>query len=210
MKHVTQVSNIRQKLCTHEELLREAEQNYECDNMEVAISQFLALAENDCEEAFLYLSLIYRDGDGVGRDELTAARYKRKYVQSIKAKAESGISAYQLKLAYIFQFGDGVAIDDARAFQLFSELAREGLGEAQFHLSRIYAHGWCGQHVDPELELLWLNEAVKSEWPMALYYSALFLVEDSASAESLSHAVALMKRSAELGCWQAKEYLERG
>ncbi|WP_374539167.1 tetratricopeptide repeat protein [Chitinimonas taiwanensis] len=201
-------SEIPQDSCTTEELLQAAIHNYENDNMGVAISQFLTLAQQDCEEAYLYLSLIYRDGDGTGKDELRAARYKRQYVQSIETKASSGLPAYKLKLAFILQFGDGVAIDNTRAFSIFSGLAKSGWGEAQFHLSRIYAHGNCGQNADTNLELYWLNEATKSEWPMALYYSALFLEAESQTAESMFRAKEMLKRSAELGCWQAKEYLE--
>ncbi|MFC4158994.1 tetratricopeptide repeat protein [Chitinimonas lacunae] len=209
MKHATQTNGECQNSYAQEELLHAAIQNYEDDNMEAAISQFLTLAERGCEEAFLYLSLIYRDGDGAEKDELQAARYKKRYVQSIETKAAEGISAYQLKLAYMLQFGDGVAIDNARAFRLFSELASAGGGEAQFHLSRIYAHGWCGQKANPELELYWLDEATKSEWPKAIYYSALFLEAEPSSAESISRIKEMMHRAAELGCWQAKEYLEK-
>ncbi|WP_137940327.1 tetratricopeptide repeat protein [Chitinivorax sp. B] len=211
MKYVNNTpidSAIRQDTCTPAELLHSAIQNYENDNMEVAIPQFLALAQHDYEEAFLYLSLIYRDGDGTEKDELQAVRYKRQYVQSIEKKAANGLPAYQLKLAYVLQFGDGVAIDNARAFLLFLELAKAGWGEAQFHLSLIYAHGDCGQNADAELELYWLNEAAKSEWPMALYYSALFLEVDPSTAESALRAKEMMNRAAELGCWQAKEHLK--
>ncbi|WP_139019168.1 tetratricopeptide repeat protein [Acidovorax radicis] len=189
------------------ELLRAAVDSYETDRMSIALTQFLELAKSDCEEAFLYLSLIFRDGDGVEKDELAAVRYKRRYVQIIESRATAGIAEYRLKLAYLLQFGDGAPVDNSRAFSLFLQLAEEGCAEAQFHLSRIFAHGDCGQKRDSDLELYWLNEAVKAEWPLAIYYAALFLENTSDAAESRRHVKEMMRKSSQLGCWQAEEYL---
>lgn len=176
--------------------------------MALAVAQFRELAGQGCEEAFLYLSLIFKDGDGVEKDELAAVRYKRRYVEITETKAIAGVTGYRLKLAYLLQFGDGAPIDTSRAFSLFLELAKGGSGEAQFHLSRIYAHGECGQKRDASLEFYWLNEATQSEWPLAIYYSAL-LLEDSFSTEETKRRVQeMMKKAAQLGCWQAKEYLD--
>ncbi|MGY4535230.1 flagellar biosynthesis chaperone FliJ [Pseudomonas sp. TE3786] len=200
-KKILQVSTIDQ------ENLSLAINDYENNNMGAAITQFLKLAEHDSEEAFLYLSLIYRDGDGTRKNKFQSARYRKMYIQSIEAKAATGLSAHQLKLAYILQFGDGVKIDSSRAFSLFLELAKKGEAEAQFHLSRIYAHGHCGQKKDSILELQWLDEATKSEWPLAIYYSALLLVQNPIVLESTSKIIEMMNRSSELGCWQAKDYL---
>lgn len=193
---------------SYAELLRAAIDNYETDRMATAIAQFKKLADGDCEEAFLYLSLIFREGDGVEQDEVAAVRCKRQYVQSIESKATTGIKGYKLKLAYLLQFGDGMPVDNSRAFSLFSELAKSGCGEAQFHLSRIFAHGECGQKRDSDLELYWLSEATRAEWPLAIYYSALFLKSTSSSTESLHCVKEMMERSSKLGCWQAKEYLK--
>lgn len=209
MKYVIETNDHRQNVNPHAELLQEAIQHFEHDNMDVAIAQFLALAAQDCEDALLYLSLIYRDGDGTEKDELQAARYKKRYVQCIEAKASAGHADYQLKLAYLLQFGDGVAVDNARAFQLFLGLAQTGMGEAQFHLSRIYAHGRCGQKADVDLELFWLKKATEAEWPKAIYYSALFLEPTATTAESRARVVEMMQRSAALGCWQAKDFLDK-
>ncbi len=192
----------------HAELLRIAITNYETDQMSAAVAQFLNLATYDCDEAFLYLSIIFREGDGVQQNEVAAARYKRKYVENIEAKATSGKAGYKLKLAYLLQFGDGTAIDSARAFALFLDLAAEGCGEAQFHLSRIFARGECGQKQDTDLELYWLHKATTAEWPLAIYYTAFFLESTSNTVESLQRVKEMMKRSSQLGCWQAKEYLK--
>jgi hypothetical protein len=60
--------------------LSAAIQHYENDRMDIAIPQFLKLADQDCEEALLYLSLIYREGDGVDKDEIKARKFKNEYV----------------------------------------------------------------------------------------------------------------------------------
>jgi TPR repeat protein len=190
------------------ESLRVAIDNYETDNMSVAVDQFLKLAEHNCDEAFLYLSLIFRDGDGVQKDELVAARYKKQYVSALETKAAAGVAEYRLKLAYVLQFGDGTAVDSSRAFSLFMELASEGCGEAQFHLSRIFARGTCGQRQDEEMELYWLNQATQSEWPLAIYHTAMNLAFISDDSQSLERAKQMMQRSSQLGCWQATEYLQ--
>lgn len=61
---------------------------------------------------------------------------------------------------------------------------------------------------DSDLELYWLSEATRAEWPLAIYYSALFLKSTSSSTESLHCVKEMMERSSKLGCWQAKEYLK--
>lgn len=192
-----------QPLQPNSEDLAKAIASYENGDILTAVHQFLVLAEQNCRESCLYLSLIYREGDGVPKDELQAVRFKRRYVQVMEELAASGDAFNELQLGYILQYGDGTAIDFPRAFSMFMSAANKGCGEAQFHLSRLFAHGQCGQKVDAEMELLWLEEATKSQFPKALYYSALFLYE-----AGKPEARALMARSAELGCWQATEYLE--
>ncbi|MFL6710080.1 MAG: tetratricopeptide repeat protein [Massilia sp.] len=183
--------------------LTKAIASYESGDILAASEQFMILAEQNCAESFLYLSLIFGEGDGVPKDELRSVRYKRRYVQIMEELAESGDPFYELQLGYILQYGDGTAIDLPRAFSAFRSAAEKGCGEAQFHLSRIFAHGQCDQKIDPERELMWLEEATRSQYPKALYYSALFLYGTDDPERR-----ALMEQSAELGCWQAKQYLE--
>lgn len=190
--------------------LSAAIQHYENDRMDTAIPQFLKLADQDCEEAMLYLSLIYREGDGVEKDEIKARRFKKDYIQKIEAKAAAGQRPFQLKLGHMLQFGDGLETDNSRAMSLFLNLAKEGVPEAQFHLSRIYARGWCGQDRNTHLETKWLSEATKSKWPEAIYISALLVLQDTeATSQERCQAKDMMQESSDLGCWQAKEFLNR-
>ena len=191
------------------ELRQIAIEHYEKNRMAFAIPALHALADQGCEDAFLYLSLIYRDGDGTEKDELKAVRYKRAWCKKIEELANTGSAIYQLRLAYMLQFGDGVLIDESRAISLFLQIANNGCAEAQFHLSRIYAHGNCGQCKNITLESYWLAEATNSEWPMAIYYTALLLLDNENHSENSRKIYKLMKRAAELGCWQAKEYLSK-
>ncbi len=204
---VIRLVNIMMAITKGNSALRVAIEHYEHDRMEFAIREFLALADQNCEDAFLYLSMIYRDGDGTEKNEFKAAQYKKKWFQIIETQASMGLVDYQLRLAYMLQFGDGVAIDEGRAIEIFLKLANKGNGEAQFQLSRIYAHGNCGQRKNNPLELHWLAEATNSEWPMAIYYTALFLEESENMPENFEKRYKLMQRASELGCWQAKEYL---
>lgn len=191
-----------------EALLRDAIDNYEKDNMGIALSQFNQLAEKEHEEAFLYLSLIYKHGDGVAKDEVTAKRFKRLYVQQIEAKAASGIVSYQLKYAYILQYGDGVAVNNEKAFRLFSQLAEAGNAEAQFRLYSFYSHGWCGQPVDHTLASKWLNDATNAEWAEALYTTALMLLRESIEDHGVvNQAETMLRKAAELGFWPAKDFM---
>lgn len=207
-EHGFATQGVPQVACESQELT-DAIRCYEDDRMELAIPLFLKLAEHNCEEALLYLHLIYRDGDGVEKDELRARRYKNAYVQRIEQLAATGDSTFQLKLGYILEYGDGVEKDYARAMSIFSKLGDQGVAEAQFHLSRIYAHGWCGQARNILLAARWLDAATRSKWPEALYLSALSILRDTeATSDERANARDLLKESSALGCWQAREYLE--
>jgi TPR repeat protein len=187
--------------------LREAIRFYERGEMSSAAQLFIELAALNCPESCIYLSLMYRDGEGVPKDEVQGVRYKRQYVRILERLASSGDAAHEFQLGYVLQFGDGTAIDFPRAMSLFLSAAGKFCGEAQFHVSRIFAHGHCGQRVDPELERYWLSEATESEFPKALYYTALFLHHPSNSPTKAAQVVSQMRRSADLGCWQAKDFL---
>lgn len=187
-----------------EKLLEEAIIHYESDEMESAVAKFRQLAKLNNEEAYLYLSLIYKDGDGVIRDELESKRLKKKYVQIVNEKASEGDIKYKLKYAYILQYGDGIDSDENQAIKLLKELASEGLAEAQFHLYTIYQHGFCGQNVDFSVAEYWLDLAFESNWPEAIYIKSLQLLSDDRNS---TEAVALLKKSADLGFFPAEELL---
>ena len=193
---------------TEQELLTEAIRNYENDKMELAIQQFSALTKSDNEEAFLYLSLIYKDGDGVSKDELLAKKYKIRYVEIIKSKAVLGDEKYKLKYAYILQYGDGIPIDCEAAISIFNNLADLGCAEAQYHLYCIFNYGWCDQNKDNVLALEWLNKATKSNWPDAMYSTARILLNGSCVGDYVANdAKLLLEKAAESGHWPSIEAL---
>lgn len=148
--------------------LDEAIGNYRKGELARALEQFLDLAKQDNEEAFYYLALIYSQGEGVAVDERQAKRYKDRYVQIVKMKADAGDTTYQYKYATILQQGDGIQANEAAALLLYSKLARQGHGQSQFRLYTIYHYGTCGQQPNDALAQKWLSKAAENQWPEAL------------------------------------------
>lgn len=190
------------------EKLSKAIQHYESDEIELAIQLFQEMAEEGCEESNLYLSLIYRDGDGVDKDEVAARRFKKRYVDIVEHKANKGDSYYKLKLGSMLQYGDGVPADEMRAFNIYRELAEENDPEAQFILYSIYAHGWCSKNIDEGEARKWLERSALGDWPEALCILAVKMMSESDDLESRNKAVAMLRKSLELGHWPAEEHLK--
>lgn len=186
--------------------LQEAISCYENDEIELAIPLLLDMAGEGCEESNLLLSLIYRDGDGVEKDEVTAKRYKKRYVQIVERKAETD-ERYRLKLAALLQFGDGVDKDESTALDIYMELAKRGNPEAQFTLYSIFSHGWCGQAEDQVVAKKWLVEAANADWPEAICTLAISLLHEDKSQATMDKVVPMLKKSVELGHWPAEEQL---
>jgi len=188
-------------------LLKEAIDNYDNDKMALALEQFLDISKTtDEEEVFLYLSLIFKHGDGVPADEFKAKQNKKRYVEIIKSKADKGEDEYKMKYAAILQYGDGVEIDEKSALTQFIELATNGYVESQFHLYTIYNHGFCGIDKNEYLAHKWLSKATSNEWPEALSTSALNMLScgdiDNIEKEK---AKLLLIRAIDLGDWRAQE-----
>jgi len=187
-----------------EQLLFDAINHYENDEMQLAISKFEELAKINDEEAILYLSLIYKEGDGLPQDELKAKRLKKRYVDIVLKKANSGDLKSKLKYAYILQYGDGIQADEKQAFLLFEELANDDTTEAQFHLYTIFHHGFCLQNPDPVLADYWLNKAFDSNWPEAIYITALRLLSNNDGSQE---AIRLLEKASSLDFFPATELL---
>jgi len=149
--------------------LNEAITQFRKGHIALALQQFLELAKNEEEEeAFYYLALIYSQGGEVPVDERLAKRYQDRYVQIVKLKADRGDGAYQYKYATILQQGDGMPVNEAAALLLYSKLARQDHAEAQFRLYTIYHYGTCGQQPNDALAQKWLIKAAENQWPEAL------------------------------------------
>jgi len=100
----------------------------------LAMHELLPLAEKDNAEAQYYVGLMYANGQGELKNEITAAGW---YLQS----AGGGNVNAQLALGDMYAFGRGVAEDDAQAEVWSWRAATAGNVEAQLALSAAYAEG---------------------------------------------------------------------
>lgn len=62
-------------------------------------------------------------------------------LEALRAKAEQGDAAAQLKLGLLYQNGTGIVIDYAEAVKWFRKSAEEGDPRAQFNLGSLYYRG---------------------------------------------------------------------
>jgi len=58
------------------------------------------------------------------------------------AKAKAGVAEAQVIVGLAYQFGEGVAMDDAEAFEWFRQAAEQGNVSAQTNLGECYEEGW--------------------------------------------------------------------
>jgi TPR repeat protein len=126
-------------------------------------------AEQGDIEAMFYLGLMYRDGRGVQQDVDRARVLFQNFVQEVRRAANRDDPIASFRLGKMLQYGDPVIKDETEALRWITRAAEKGLAEAQFHLSRLYAYGWCGVRQDAELEEHWLTRAAEAEYGEALY-----------------------------------------
>ena len=72
-------------------------------------------------------------------DQYTEA--KRKYFQETKLKAEKGDTTEQFNLSQLYEFGDGVAKDAAKAMKWLRKAAEQNDARAQIKLGDMYVKG---------------------------------------------------------------------
>ena len=96
-----------------------------------------------------------------GFDEGVAAYKRGDYTNAFKEfkmSADQGNTEAQLKLGTMYQFGVGIAQDDAEAAKWYLKAADQGLAEAQFNLGVMYARG-DGVPKDYMLAYMWFDVA---------------------------------------------------
>jgi hypothetical protein len=96
---------------------------------------------------------MYREGQGLPRDDEQAALWYRR-------AAEQGHAAAQNNLARLYDDGEGVPLDDAEAARWYAMAANQGMPVAQNNLGLMYANGE-GVERDPFLAYVWLGIAAK-------------------------------------------------
>jgi len=194
-----------EKELAHEAIRKQVEAAHEAGDLDLAITLLTQLAQEENSKACVYLGLIYRTEKEVQDSQLSTLWYSR-YVFLLKKRAEAGDLESLFALGNMYQYGDILKQDEKKAVSIYQQCADAGLIEAQFHLSGLYQYGWCGCPMDEDSFLYWLEKAVSNHHPEALYTKGLYLSEDGVPSEE---SYSLIRQSAQLGFWPAKEYLER-
>jgi uncharacterized protein len=168
-----------------EQLLARGEAAYAEGEYEAARKLFEEAEALGVSEALHYLGIIYQDGDGVAADEELAKTYLQRFIRVIREKAVDGDPAYQLKLGKMLQFGDQVLKDEQEALKWIRAAADEGFPPAQFHLSCLYAYGWCSLEPDSEQRQMWLGKAAERGFPEAIYQKGVIYLNQFLATEDL-------------------------
>lgn len=125
----------------------------------VALSEFRPLGAQGDATAQYALGVMYRNGEGVARDDQQAvAWYRRAAVQ--------GHAMAQSSLGFMYLMGNGVARNDVKATDWFRKAAEQGDAAAQYNLGHAY---WDGRGVpqDDKLAEQWIRMAAAQEYASA-------------------------------------------
>lgn len=180
-----------------------------CENHEfsAALPILLKYGKSGEPKACLQLGYAYKcGGDGLEKDDNLSESWYSSYIFNLTVRWNKGDIAAARELAGCYQYGDVVGIDEGKAFRLYSECAKSGDGQSQFHLSSLWRHGLCGLSKNGEAALYWLDMAVQAEYPEALYQKGLDLTEGR-DLESCKSGRVLIEKAASLGFWPAQKYL---
>lgn len=120
-----------------DERLRNAIADFSKITADEALSEFLALIDLGCDQAFSFVGNIYEcGGRNVGRDYAKARFYYEKSVETV-----GSVAAY-LGLIRLYYYGLGVESDYKKAFEYCCNLSEKTDDPyANFYLGRMYMDG---------------------------------------------------------------------
>ncbi len=99
-----------------------------------AIAEIRSKAEAGNAQAQVVLGQAYEEGNGVPKNEVTAATWYRK-------AAEQGNAEGQNNLGIMYRMGSGVDQDKAEAVRWYLKAAKQGYGNAYFNIATAYYNG---------------------------------------------------------------------
>jgi len=146
-------------------VLAEGIQAYLAENYADALAALRRAAEQDIGDAHYYLALMYRDGNGVARDQVRSAQC----VAALHALADNGNAEAQFRVGKMAQYGDLLPASNGEAVRYLNLAAGQNHTGAQFHLSCAYSYGWCDLMPDPHRAKLLLAKAVAGGNAEAMY-----------------------------------------
>lgn len=177
-----------------------------------AFRLFQEAASNGHLEALYFLGLMYRDGDCSAPDEARARAMFQAFLLQLRAAASEGDADAQFRLGKLLQFGELVIKNEKEALSFIMASAEGGNSEAQYHLSRLYAYGWCGLHEDEREASRWLWSSAEQGFPEANYLlgiQAAAHYRTSGLTSSQETARRHLTRAAEAGYDGAQAELDR-
>lgn len=169
---------------------------YRAGKYEVALAEFLPLAEAGSPSAELAVAIIFHRGLGVGVDFNSALKWYRR-------SADQGNMTAQNNLAVMYRRGEGIQKDPKQAFALFWAAAIQGDSRAGLNVSEMYDLGE-GTPKNPVMAYVWLEMAVsdlpKSGKDVAISRRAQLVTElgvrDVAVAEHMAKSLRKVVKSA--------------
>jgi hypothetical protein len=171
-------------------------------------------AEQGDADAQFWLGIRYRDGHGVPKDLVEAAKWYRKaadqgYAEAQQAlgnaylygegvskdpveavkwyrkSAEQGVSAAQEDVGQSYYFGEGVPKDYAEAVRWYRRAANQGSMGAQYYLGFMYANG-LGVPQDFIEAYKWFNLAGACNYPVGISCAESFVREIAQNRDLIS------------------------
>ena len=129
-------------------------QAYQAGDYQQAFTLWQPLAEQGDAEAQFYLGLLYRNGEGVEKDDRTALMW---FTES----AKQGYLNAQYNTGIMYMEGRGVAVSKIDAFKWWELAAQRGHAPSQYNLGVLYAYGIAtGKDVAKAIDL-WQRAAAQ-------------------------------------------------
>ena len=165
----------------------------------VALGEFRPLdAEGDATAQYS-LGVMYRNGEGVARDDQQAVEWYRRAAVQGHAMAESS-------LGFMYWMGNGVARNDVKATDWFRKAAKQGDAAAQYNLGHAY---WDGRGVpqDDKLAEQWIRMAAAQGYASAQSDLGVMYEEGKVLPQDDKQALAWYRKAAVQGHARAQSNL---
>jgi TPR repeat protein len=191
------------------------------------------LAEQGNAPAQFHLAQLYRDGQGVARNNDQALIWYRKAAEQGQVKAqnylgwfysaaqdyspavawyrkaaEQGYAEAQYNLGWLYAKGRGVVQDNKQAVDWFSKAAQQGYADAQFNLGWMYAKG-LGVTRDDGQAIILFGKAAQQGYADAQFNLGLMYAKGLGIAKNDKQAIAWFQKAAQQGQQDALAVLKK-
>ncbi len=97
--------------------------------------------------------------------------------------AEQGYALAQFKLGKIYEYGEGVEVDEKQAFMWYKKAAEANNTEAQNYLALLYSGGFCVEQ-DEKAALYWYERAAENGDDEAKYNAGILYADKKRNTEA--------------------------